>query len=207
MRDTVQTKALEELVADVATDEEFKKYAMGIVRRHLGGHISGGEVEVITEDAISDQSLKTIERLRAGNTELKEMVEEDGGLNGEAGSRIRKYLSLGVKGYCEDRRRRWAYGSKTEKPGARARKLAPEDENLDEPFWGSVFAETEGKAFTDGELEDLFRNHGLSETEGKFIRDRRDGMTYQQMAVEYGGSADKYRKTIKRALTKLQGHG
>lgn len=96
---------------------------------------------------------------------------------------------------------------KQRKPGARARRTLPADEADEERFWHDVYEDARFK-LNSGEyaekLAEIFDSEALTERERHYFSDRASGLTYPEIAERDGGTPDKYRKIVSRAIAKLQ---
>lgn len=96
---------------------------------------------------------------------------------------------------------------KQRKPGARARRTLPADEADEEQFWHDVYQDArfklESGVFAE-KLAEIFDSEALTERERHYFSDRASGLTYPEIAERDGGTPDKYRKIVDRAVAKLQ---
>lgn len=97
--------------------------------------------------------------------------------------------------------------TKPRKPGARARRTLPTDEADEQQFWHDVYQDArfklESGVFAE-KLADIFDSEVLTERERHYFSDRVSGLTYPEIAERDGGTPDKYRKIVDRAVAKLQ---
>lgn len=97
--------------------------------------------------------------------------------------------------------------TKQRKPGARARRILPADDADEEWFWQDVYDDARFKLNSRvyaEKLNEVFDGHSLTERERHYLSDRVSGLTYPEIAERDGGTPDKYRKIVARAIAKLQ---
>lgn len=96
---------------------------------------------------------------------------------------------------------------KQRKPGARARRTLPADDADEDRFWHDVYEDARFKLDSGvyaEKLAEIFDSEALTERERHYFSDRVSGLTYPEIAERDGGTPDKYRKIVSRAIDKLQ---
>ena len=225
----ITPNALEFALAKVAADKGYIKYPGVVVYKWLGNYVSSGEMESITEDALGQSVANFLDKIRS-NPEFAQNflypMDEDiqpPATFAELITCVQKYLTISVRNFCQVCADRWNSSpqenvakvdgdntggvKKKMNPGARTRLIAPADEDKKERFWQDVQRDARFKLnsseFGD-KLRDLFESQALSEREQHYFNERVSGLTYPEIAERDGGTPDKYRKIIDRAIAKLQ---
>ena len=198
-----------EMVNELRGEKKFSTQAHRRVSRILRAFRSSGECHEIAEDALGEAVLSFMERL--GSMSPQQLASFN------TINDVRAYLLRSVSNYALDRYRRWHGGaSKTSselqdstmlldptkstemRKGARARY---ETDDL-VTFLDSISYLDDNISFEMDlqRLDDLLHKRGISQDEIQIIKARLNGYSYQDLASKQGGTADKYRKIVKRAI-------
>ncbi|WP_226611463.1 hypothetical protein [Marinobacter nauticus] len=200
---SISTVSTEE-IGRVAMHDDVKRRALSVVKKKLG-HILGtgesSEVHQIAEDALNEVTMGLLNATHAGTTTLKseEAVEERGIL----AHPVARYLMMGITNYCDTRLRRWSVNNEKGEVGRRARHIIESERADDSDYWDQHLSHTENLASLDNDRVDaLLAAKGLSGEEIDLIKRNLAGWSFVDLAAEHGGTSDKYRRRIKRALDK-----
>ncbi|WP_166267125.1 hypothetical protein [Marinobacter caseinilyticus] len=193
-----------EEIGRVAMQQEVKKRALSVVKRKLG-HIFGteedSEVHQIAQDALNDVTMRLLSATHAGTTSLKvdEDVEETVGV----AHPIARYLILGVSNYCAVRLQRWSVNNRKGNVSVRARYIIDTEGADDSEFWDQHVSHGENLGSVDDKrVDSLLTAKGVSGEDLELIKRNLAGWSFVDLAAEHGGTADKYRRRIQRALDK-----
>ena len=108
------------------------------------------------------------------------------------------YVLKGVGRYCNTRLRRWSEKNEKGNYGVRARKVL-ENTHLENDFWDEIKSNSDGlHAYIDTKKQLL--RLGLDEETIEYLLIKLSGYTFEDLAHEFGGTADKYRRRIERSL-------
>tara|TARA_R110001592_G_scaffold362333_1_gene675825 strand:- start:1822 stop:2427 length:606 start_codon:yes stop_codon:yes gene_type:complete len=187
-------------IGRVAIDPRVKAMALRITRKKLG-HILGSEVRQVAEDALGD-SIRALFQARENKTsglQLEEAVPDEEILKHP----VSKYLYTAVESYCNTRLTRWSHENEKGKLGSRARHVFGSDRPDSSDFWDQHMELEMNLAQLDAERVDaLLSSRGLNDEDITLIKQSLSGWSYVDLANEYGGTPDKYRVKMKRALEK-----
>jgi len=187
-------------IGKVATDSRVKAMALRITRRKLG-HILGSEVQQVAEDALGD-SIRALFQARDNQTsslELEDPVPDEKILKHP----VSKYLYIAVESYCNTRLTRWSHENEKGELGSRARHVFDSDRPDSSDFWDKHMQLETDLAQLDAErIDALLSSRGLDDQDIALLKKSLSGWSYVDLAGEYGGTPDKYRLKIKRALEK-----
>lgn len=194
-----------EMVNELRGEKKFSTQAHRRVSRILIAFRSSGECHEIAEDALGDAVLSLMERL--GSMSQQQLASFN------TINDVRAYLLKSVSNYALDRYRRWHGGasnissdlqdstptiSSTMRKGARARYET--DDLVDLIDSHSYLDDNISFEMDLQRLDDLLHKRGISQDEIQIIKARLNGYSYQDLASKHGGTADKYRKIVKRAI-------
>jgi DNA-directed RNA polymerase specialized sigma24 family protein len=187
-------------IGKVATDSRVKAMALRITRRKLG-HILGSEVQQVAEDALGD-SIRALFQARDNQTsglELEDPVPDEKILEHP----VSKYLHTAVESYCNTRLTRWSHENEKGKLGSRARHVFDSDRPDSSDFFDQHMELETDLAQLDAErIDALLSSRGLDGEDIVLLKKSLSGWSYVDLADEYGGTPDKYRLKIKRAVEK-----
>lgn len=203
MKEQLKTRVMDE-VAILVNEQNFIAMAHARVSSVLQPFLPKSSCHAIAQDAVSDVVVKLFGRLyRLSVDKLESFFEENN---------LRAYLLQGVHNHALDRYRRWSGGSNSHnqslevvKPsaknlGVRAR---VETDDINAVIDLSSFVEEDPGMLLDlQKLDHMLRERGLSDDEIRYIKMSLDGQSFKGMADQEGGTPDKYRKIISRALSK-----
>ncbi|MDK9556081.1 hypothetical protein QQF73_00490 [Marinobacter sp. M216] len=193
-----------EEIGRVAMHDDVKRRALSVVEKKLG-HIFGtdktSEVHQIAEDALNEVTMGLLNATHAGTTSLK--AEETGVKPGSLANPVTRYLLAGVSNYCDIRLRRWSVKNEKGEVGRRARHIIRSELADDADYWDQHISHTESFGSLDNDRVDaLLSAKGLSGEDIDLIKRNLGGWSFVELAAEYGGTADKYRRRFQRALYK-----
>lgn len=197
-----------EEIGRVATHEDVKSRALSIVKKKLGhflGKADGSEVHQVAEDALNEVTLRLLNAIDGGTTSLtvEEAADEIGDQTGALAHPIARYLLIGVANYCNTRLKRWSLNNDQGETGARARYIIDAEFADDSDYWDQHLSHTESLASLDEErVDSLLSANGLSGEDIVLIKRKLEGWSFVDLAAQHGGTADKYRRRIRRALDK-----
>lgn len=196
-------------IADTAMHGYVKDEAFFVVKKKLGhlfGRGEGSEVKQISEDALNTvttallnaryQSYPVLEkeesRPRKKDNRSKEAV---------LGHPVAKYVLTGVSHYCNTRLRRWSGSNEKGEAGSRARHQINSDLADDADFWDQHLSDTGSFDAVDGDrVDNILLERGVSSEDIDLIKCNLAGWSFVDLADQFGGTADKYRRRIHRAL-------
>ncbi|WP_439531660.1 hypothetical protein [Marinobacter adhaerens] len=193
-----------EEIGRVAMHDGVKQGALSVVKKKLG-HILGtgrdSEVHQIAEDALNEVTVHLLNAIQAGTSSLK--AEESDREADILKHPIARYLISGVAHYCNDRLKRWSVNNEKGQVGARARYIIDSELADDSDYWDQHLSHSGSLASLDDDRVDaLLAAKGLSGEDIALIKRNLAGWSFVDLAAEYGGTADKYRRRIQRALDK-----
>jgi len=130
---------------------------------------------------------------------------------------VERYLMLGVQNVCNTKLRRGSFDSDTNtkdkgenavtairKEGVRAREALPLDEP-EENFWDKHLSTPPHDEIGDFDrVVKILKDRGITDEQLSLMEARFDGTSFEEMARERGGTADKYRKSFSRAMGKAK---
>jgi DNA-directed RNA polymerase specialized sigma24 family protein len=196
------------VVAERATDKDFKGKALAIVRKKMTATVNNSEeLPEIAEDAVSTSAIKVLEKLP--HRSLLKLRRMAGTSEINAKTVIERYLKRCVVNYCNDRLRRWSlcdekgrvgYAARGQLPVTMEKEYQQKVENWDAV--GSTSFEM-NKILVASYIERL-EALKVSKEDMIYIEAYYSGQSYKEMADEHGGDPDKYRKRLKRVLEKLR---
>lgn len=193
-----------EEIGRVAMSDDVKKRALSVVKRKMG-HIFGtkadSEVHQIAEDALNHVTMRLLSATHAGTTSLKvdKDVEETVGV----ANPIARYLIKGVSNYCALRLERWSVNNRKGNVSVRARYIIDSEEADDSDYWDQHISHGENLGSVDDKrVDSLLAAKGISDDDLELIKRNLAGWSFVELATEFGGSSDKYRRRIQRALDK-----
>jgi DNA-directed RNA polymerase specialized sigma24 family protein len=200
-------RQIAERIAVLTQEQRFKDQAFGRVVPVLRGFLPPSSCGPIVEDAIGDVRMKLLERLpELSAAQLADFAAEEE----EKDSYLRLYLLRGVRNYALDRYRRWRSGSAPSQHGdigsepsdvQRGARTRIETEDLVATLDSHGESEDcHATALDLDRVDQLLEAKGLSEEEIDLLKARLSGLTYKELAELYGGTPDKYRKIVARAL-------
>ncbi len=200
-----ETKVSAEDIATIATDTEVRAKALSVVKKKLG-HILGtgldSEVNQIAEDALNTVTVGLLNTCaeKAAPLVLEGHQEGDNILSHP----IARYLIGGVYNYCNTRLKRWSGADEEGEVGTRARHHIKADDTGradDAHFWDEHLSHEDSHDSIDhARVDALLSQRGVSEEDIALIKRNLAGWSFVELAEEFGGTADKYRRRIQRAL-------
>lgn len=189
-------------VARVAMRSEVKNKALSITKKKFG-HIFGigpaSEVHQIAEDALNKVTLDLLKNCSdsAKSPDLEKQLKGPAIFNHP----IARYLIKGVSNYCNTRLSRWSGENGKGQMGSRARHYINSDQADDADFWDQHLRHDGGLDSVDQErIDEMLSQRGMSEEDIALIKRNLAGWSFVDLAEEFGGTADKYRRRIHRAL-------
>ncbi|MGF2734486.1 hypothetical protein [Marinobacter sp. DUT-1] len=197
-----------EEIGRIATHEDVKSRALSVVKKKLGrflGKTEGSEVHQVAEDALNEVTLRLLNAIDGGTTSLtvKDAADEIGDQKGVMAHPVARYLMIGVVNYCNTRLKRWSLKNEQGGTGARARYVIDSELADDSDYWDQHLSHTESLASLDEErVDSLLSAKGLSGEDIVLIKRKLEGWSFVDLAAQHGGTADKYRRRIRRALDK-----
>lgn len=198
-----------EEIGRIATHEDVKSRALSVVKKKLGrflGKAEGSEVHQVAEDALNEVTLRLLNAINGGTTSLRieeEAADEIGDRTGVMGHPVARYLMIGIVNYCNTRLKRWSLKNEKGGTGARARYVIDSELADDSDYWDQHLSHSESLTSLDGErVDSLLSAKGLSGEDIILIKRKLAGWTFVDLAAQHGGTADKYRRRIERALAK-----
>jgi hypothetical protein len=208
MDNSTRTVSPEE-IGRIAMHDEVKKRAISVVRNKLGRALGPGkasEVPEIAEDALSTVMEGLLNATYAGTTSLRadKSAEETAIL----AHPVARYLMAGVTHYCDERLKNWSvkhWSAKNKKfeAGPKARYLIDSELADDSDYWDQHLSHNDGLDSLDDErIDSLLLAKGVSAEDIDLIKRNLSGWSFVDLAAEHGGTADKYRRRIQRALDK-----
>lgn len=223
--------AVENRISEVATHKELVKRAKSIVRNKLGAMLyTSGEVEEIAADAVSETVVNLLTAMKEGTTSI-DMTEAAEPLSEDVLSHtISIYIQGAVNNYCNTRLKRWSLDQnvveekddvadgnvdkdeiqneehqvKPKKVGVRSRYEIHSERADDTDFWDQHVERPHDDAHLDApKVAGMLADKGLKKKEIDRILLFLDGMTFAEMARNYGGAEGTYRHSIQNALAKI----
>lgn len=197
-------------IGEIAAHRKVRERARSVTSRYLG-HIVGTELQQISEDALSECVMKLLDTLEDGTSKLD--VSDLNTLDLEAikdpnndavlATSIAKYLIGGVNNYCHTRRSRWAFDEEEKEFGARAR-VVFKDEKESEDFFDHHLTVDEQERLDTAttNVDGLLEEKGVSTEDIQLIKEKLSGRSFVELAEKHGGTADKHRRRVERALDK-----
>lgn len=193
-----------EEIGRVAMHDDVKRRAHSVVKAKLGHLLGTGkesEVREISEDALHHVTEKLLEACRSGTTSLE--VGKADEKTKIVSHPIAIYLMSGVVNYCNVRLRRWSLNNEKGEVGSRARDIVDGELADDSDYWDQHLSHNESMGSLDDErVDSLLAAKGLSGEDINLIKRNLAGWSFVDLAAELGGTADKYRRRIRRALDK-----
>ena len=206
MKEQLKSRVMDQ-VTTLVTDQSFTAMAHARVFSVLQPFLPKQSCHAIAQDAVSDVIVKLLGRLdRVSVQKLESFLEENN---------LRAYLLKSVHNHALDRYRRWAGGGcksddhsqakeaakiSVKSNGTRARVEADDIITVIDEILS--FNEDPGMLLDLQKLDQMLKERGLSDDEVRYIKMALDGQTYTGMAEIEGGTPDKYRKKVSRALSK-----
>lgn len=196
------------VVAERAADEGFHRKALSVVRKKMGATVKReAEMPNITQDAVGTAAITILEKLT--ERPLLKLRRMAGTAERPSEDVIDRYLMRCVVNYCNDRLRRWTLGDEKGRLGYAARGQLPVSV---EKEYGQKLENWDAVGSTNFEMDKLelvsltarLEAFGISEEDKAYINALYHGYTYEELAQQHGGTADKYRKRLKRVFDKLQ---
>ncbi|MET4028332.1 hypothetical protein ABIE59_003878 [Marinobacter sp. MBR-99] len=198
-----------EEIGRIATHEDVKSRTLSVVKKKLGrflGKTEDSEVHQVAEDALNEVTLRLLNAIDGGTTSLRveeEAADEIGDQTGALAHPVARYLLIGVANYCNTRLKRWSLNNDQGETGARARYIIDAELADDSDYWDQHLSHTESLASLDEErVDSLLSANGLSGEDIVLIKRKLEGWSFVDLAAQHGGTADKYRRRIQRALDK-----
>lgn len=196
-------------IADNAMHDYVREAALAVARKKLGhlfGEGGGSEVREISEDALNSvttallnaryQSCPVLEK-----EEFRPRKKDDRPKSEVLRHPVSKYVLTGVSHYCNTRLRRWSGSNEKGEVGSRARHQINSTLANDADFWDQHFSDTGGFDAVDGDRVDkILLEKGVSSEDIGLIKCNLAGWSFVDLADQFGGTADKYRRRIHRAL-------
>ena len=203
MDHSTRTVSAEE-IGRIAMHNDVKRRALSVVKKKLGhilGTGEGSEVHQIAEDALNEVTMGLLNATHAGTTSLK--AEEAGEETGVLAHPVARYLMMGIANYCDTRLRRWSVKNEKGEVGRRARHIIDSELADDSDYWDQHLSHADSLDSLDAErIDALLVARGLSGEDIDLIKRNLSGWSFVDLAAELGGTADKYRRRIQRALDK-----
>jgi DNA-directed RNA polymerase specialized sigma24 family protein len=110
---------------------------------------------------------------------------------------------MGIANYCDTRLRRWSVKNEKGEVGRRARHIIDSELADDSDYWDQHLSHADSLDSLDAErIDALLVARGLSDEDIDLIKRNLSGWSFVDLAAELGGTADKYRRRIQRALDK-----
>lgn len=218
-------REVETRIGEVATHPKLIRRAEKQVDKKLGAMLyADGEVHEIAADAISEVVVKLLTSLQAGSSNLslddaQQPLSED-----ILGHAVAKYIIDGVNNYCKTRLYRWSLDQKVKKKketlmeqsdqyekdevkqkkvGARSRIEISAERNDDSDFWDQhIQRPHEDEHLDASKVARILVERGLSKEQIVRLSIHLDGMSFAEMARQFGGTEGKYRNSIEKALEK-----
>ena len=193
-----------EKIADIATSEKVRKKARAVVDKKMGhffGTGPGSEINQITEDALNSVITGLLSAHAEKTTSLT--LETDSNGVKDLSAPIVRYLIGGVNNYCNTRLNRWSTNKNDEdrETGTRARYYIDSDLSDGADFWDQHLSHEDNLDSVDRErVEAMLFDRGVSSEDIVLIRRKLEGWSFVDLAGEFGGTPDKYRRRISRAL-------
>lgn len=196
------------VVAERASDKGFRENALSVVRKKMGATVKrDAEMLNITQDAVGTAAVNILEKLP--ERPLLKLRRMAGTAERPSEDVIDRYLMQCVVNYCNDRLRRWTLGDEDGRIGYAARGRLPV--KIEREF-GRKFENWDAVGSTPFAMDKLelvslterLDELGVSDEDKTYIDALYHGYTYEELAQQHGGTADKYRKRLKRVFEKLQ---
>lgn len=197
-----EVKVSAEEIGLVATHADVKARALAIVKKKLGHLLGRGpnsEVREISEDALNTVTMSLLNACSENTTTLR--AEQSQTQKKDLTNPVVRYLMSGVSNYCDTRLKRWSVGDENGEVGTRARYTIPKGRADDSEFWDQHLTDAGNLDSLDEERVDrLLSAKGVSEADIDLIKRNLAGWSFVELARELGGTEDKYRRRIRRAL-------
>lgn len=204
--------SLEKALVELVENNTMLSYSRGIVQKTLGNYLSKDEIPSVAEDALSECLSRLLQLERDGKLSAEGLLDGNDG-TGSLTDAVEKYLSTAISNYCKRRARFWSGsqnvgqedGSSVKRVGYKARAITPADEYEAEAFWENLSLQV-GRDTAEPQMDllELLESVELSASERRYLLEKAEGHTYPGMAERHGGSPDKYRKIVSRAIAKIQ---
>lgn len=198
-----------EEIGRIATHEDVTRRALSVVKKKLGrffGKADSSEVHQVAEDALNEVTLRLLNAIDSGTTSLRvdeDAADEIGDQKGAMAHPVARYLMIGVVNYCNTRLTRWSLNNEQGETGARARYIIDSELADDSDYWDQHLSHSESLTSLDEErVDSLLSAKGLSGEDIILIKRKLAGWSFVDLAAQHGGTADKYRRRIQRALDK-----
>jgi len=198
-----------EEIGRIATHEDVKRRTLSIVKKKLGrffGKAESSEVHQVAEDALNEVTLRLLNAIDSGTTSLRvdeDAADEIGDQKGAMAHPVARYLMIGVVNYCNTRLTRWSLNNEQGETGARARYIIDAELADDSDYWDQHLSHSASLTSLDeGRVDSLLSAKGLSGEDIILIKRKLAGWSFVDLAAQHGGTADKYRRRIQRALDK-----
>lgn len=224
---------LEQKLLEVFAENGLKNYVYGITRRYLKSWISESENIKFAEDIYQNVSADLWESITTNPDKYKASKSYNGDLD-EAYRRIfwacfgkvarnqsinfGKRLEISAK-FRKDLNTKDLPSNSSDTQAAhsnsitgsgpktrqtqRSRLFPPDDPGEAENFWGDILPNRSDALGYQG-LSELVEKAGLSERETYYIQEYAAGLTYKKLAERDGGTEDRYRKIVSRAIEKMK---
>jgi len=167
------------------------------------------EYKQIVEDAIADVTERSLKWASAVDRDTARQIEVLSVFN-TSKCVVSRYLFLGVKRLAFYKRRRWMYDDKKGKYGYAARELQNSADEQSQEAW--IEEKQASRMLFDNELDLVgtssdaiayLKDRGFKPQTIEIILEKLSGTSYADIARQRGGSEDKYRKLVKRALNSI----
>jgi len=196
-------------IADIAMDDYVRDQALSVVKKKLGhllGKGEGSEVREISEDALNTVTTALLnacyQNSAVSEREQSRPQKKDNKPKEEVlGHPVAKYVLTGVSHYCNTRLRRWSGSNEEGEAGSRARQQITSTLADDADFWDQHMRDAGSFDAVDGDRVDkILLEKGVSSEDIDLIKCNLAGWSFVDLADQFGGTADKYRRRVHRAL-------
>lgn len=196
-------QSLKEILSRLAMDKDFLANIRNKAAAILSNFHRGNEISQIAQDALGEVIVSMLSRIENGEQPIARYTNFE--------NAVRGYVFLSVQAYCLDRARSWGRPSTERRHeietapnkgrGARARLYAPINEEANELFWDQLAeVKLNVEHFDYEKIDAALKEIGFSIEEIDVIRMQAEGLSFEEIGRRLGGSADKYRKMLSRAL-------
>jgi hypothetical protein len=196
-------------ITDTAMNDYVKDQAFSVVRKKLGhllGKGEGSEIREISEDALNTVTTALLnacyQNAPVSDKEDSRPRKKDNRSKEEVlGHPVAKYVLTGVSHYCNTRLRRWSGSNEEGEAGSRARQQITSTLADDADFWDQHMRDAGSFDAVDGDRVDkILLETGVSSEDIDLIKCNLAGWSFVDLAEQLGGTADKYRRRVHRAL-------
>ncbi|ARP00904.1 hypothetical protein K08M3_40640 [Vibrio alginolyticus] len=204
-----------QFVSDVAKNAKLKNTVMEITKDKLGPITRySNELKLIAEDLLSTKLIRLLEQIHEGKFTLDMSLPDE-----QKRAIVFTFFKKAVTNECNRKLSNWSNDHRNGKFGARARVvLSPDEHNDPDGLVKLILSENDEVVLNQNSesLQVLLDELNLSE-EDKWILSQRGQATqetelskrpkpptYKELALQYGGTEDKYRKMFNRALVKAK---